>query len=84
MSLLERQQKAQAALEARAIEPAPVPVVTTPGTPPGGFVPAARPGEQVPKAGSRNPAREELLQEIRVRLQREVIGAFDSLLEGGD
>jgi pilus assembly protein CpaF len=84
MSLLERQQKAQAALEARAIEPAPVPAAAPPGGPPAAFVPAARPGERVPTAGARNPAREELLQQIRVRLQREVIGAFDSLLEGGD
>ena len=79
MSLLERQQKQQAAIESGALAP--------PGSPPGSLpddatptiIPGTKPGEQAP-ATPRNPAREELLGGIRIRLQREVIGAFDSLL----
>jgi pilus assembly protein CpaF len=79
MSLLERQQKQQAAIDNGALAPdgsppAPLPVDIAPQV-----VPGTKPGEQVPTA-PRNPAREELLGGIRIRLQREVIGAFDSLL----
>jgi pilus assembly protein CpaF len=53
---------------------------------PGRNLPAVIPKEpDAPAKGSprsRTAAREELLQEIRVHLQRDVIGAFDSLLDG--
>jgi pilus assembly protein CpaF len=39
------------------------------------------PGSSLP-AQPRNPAREGLLHDIRVRLQTQVIGAFDTLLDG--
>jgi pilus assembly protein CpaF len=81
--------------EAASAETAPtssVPATTTAATKNG--VPAA-PGSNlpavIPKASdqpvrgsprARTAAREELFQEIRVLLQRGVIGAFDSLLEG--
>ena len=38
----------------------------------------------IPPRGSLVPAREELLRGIRERLQREVIGAFDDMVEGAD
>jgi pilus assembly protein CpaF len=79
MSLLERQQKQQAAIDSGVITPegsppSSLPVEITPQ-----IVPGTKPGEQVSTV-ARNPAREELLGGIRIRLQREVIGAFDSLL----
>ena len=53
---------------------------------PGSNLPAVipkTPAESAPTAQRRrDSAREELHQDIRVRLQREVIGAFDSLLDG--
>jgi len=90
MSLLERQQAQQAALEKGAATPEPaqvVPASAPPAPAPGSHVPAvvpATPTGEKPHAPARprNAAREELLQDIRVRLQRDVIGAFDSLLDG--
>ncbi|HKG18870.1 MAG TPA: ATPase, T2SS/T4P/T4SS family, partial [Candidatus Limnocylindrales bacterium] len=51
---------------------------------PGSNLPAVIPKETAKAATprSRTAAREDLFQEIRVLLQREVIGAFDSLLDG--
>jgi pilus assembly protein CpaF len=77
MSLLERQLKAQAAETARETPPPPK------EAPPGSFVPALIPAKGDGKlAGPRNTVREEMLHDIRVRMQREVIGAFDTLLDG--
>ncbi|HEY3071814.1 MAG TPA: ATPase, T2SS/T4P/T4SS family [Candidatus Limnocylindrales bacterium] len=42
---------------------------------------ALTPTVPVPLAGARVPAREELLRTVRLRLQQEVIGAFDTLLD---
>src|SRR5438876_12450520 len=91
MSLLERQLKAEQAEKTKA---APAPAAEAPveaaqataGAPPGSLVPAvipaAEPVAPVRAAGSRNAAREELLHGIRVRMQAEVINAFDTLLDG--
>jgi pilus assembly protein CpaF len=61
-------------------------VDATPGPEPGSNLPAVistAPEESTPTAPRRrDSAREGLHQDIRVRLQREVIGAFDTLLEG--
>jgi len=81
MSLLERQLKAQAA-ERERTSPAPPPPADD--APPGSFVPAiiepaAKDGQ---KPVARNAAREEMLHDIRVRMQGEVINAFDTLLDG--
>src|SRR5262245_39231730 len=75
MSLLERQQKHEAAEAASSL----VPAVVAPAVP----EPVPAPAEPVPEAGakSRNSAREELLQGIRIRLQQNIITAFDSLLD---
>src|SRR5690242_14929288 len=83
MSLLERQLKAQQAERERA-EPPPPPQPQPDDAPPGTFVPALiEPAEQVAKpARDRNSAREEMLHDIRVRMQSEVINAFDTLLDG--
>jgi pilus assembly protein CpaF len=85
MSLLERQLKQEAAARGRqgAEVPATPAAPGSPGAPvaPGqALVPAAAPGARPP--APRNPAREELLQVIRKRLQLDVIAAFDSLLDG--
>jgi pilus assembly protein CpaF len=90
MSLLERQQALQAAIENQtATPPATAPpgaaAGSPPNAPPGSLVPAVVPPPppiQQISTVPRNAAREELIQGIRVRLQREVIGAFDSLLDG--
>jgi pilus assembly protein CpaF len=66
MSLLQRVERAQQAAEA-ADSTALVPVAPAPPPP--------------PAVAARVPAREELLLDIRVRLQDEVIGAFDTLLD---
>ncbi len=63
MSLLQRVERAQAAIDHPGGEP-PIPVMAPP-----------------PVSPVRNATREELLREIRVRLQQEVIGAFDSILD---
>jgi pilus assembly protein CpaF len=70
MSLLERQQKQQAADAASVLVPA---VVEAPP-------PEAEP---IPEASTtpRSVAREELLQGIRLRLQQDVITAFNSLVD---
>jgi pilus assembly protein CpaF len=84
MSLLERQQRVQEAEIKRAatpVEPAPVQPDATSGARPPSPVPAMARGSNLP-AQARNPAREELLHDIRVRLQTQVIGAFDTLLDG--
>jgi pilus assembly protein CpaF len=88
MSLLERQLRQEQAERDRAtaapVAPEIVPAsADQPGSPadapPGTTLPAVIPEKsQV----ARNPAREELLQGIRVRLQTDVISAFDSLLDG--
>ena len=86
MSLLERQLKAQQAEQDRTAPPLP----GTPGalgeeSPLGTFVPALIP---VPERGAKAPstarslARDEMLQDIRIRMQGEVINAFDTLLDG--
>jgi pilus assembly protein CpaF len=81
MSLLERQLKAQQAERERA-EPTPPP--PSDDAPPGTFVPALIP--EAEKGGKpareRNSAREEMLHDIRVRMQGEVINAFGTLLDG--
>jgi pilus assembly protein CpaF len=46
------------------------------------LIPEAPPAEKAPAPKPRVAARENMLQEIRVRLQRDVISSFDSLLEG--
>ena len=77
MSLLERQLKAQAAETARQEPPPPA------EAPPGSLVPALIPTKGDAKvAGPRSAAREEMLHAIRVRMQGEVINAFDTLLDG--
>ena len=82
MSLLERQLKAQAAERERA-EPAPPPPAddAAPGTFVPALIPAAEKGGKAPATG-RNAVREEMLHEIRVRMQGEIINAFDTLLDG--
>jgi pilus assembly protein CpaF len=92
MSLLERQLKAQAAEAGRIAPPPPAP--TAPASadapppvppPPGTLVPAlipATPEGQRPPAGPRNAARDEMLLTIRLRMQTEVINAFNTLLDG--
>src|SRR5690349_17101594 len=93
MSLLERQQAREAAEKNKATDLQPVPsdgagngTGAAEEAPPGTFVPAiiqpAQPGKPAMQPLSRNPAREELLHDIRVRMQTQVIGAFDTLLDG--
>ena len=91
MSLLERQQAREAAEKTNAADLQPVPTPGAPGNgsaeaPPGTFVPAiikpAEPGKPALQPLARNAAREELLHDIRVKMQRHVIGAFDTLLDG--
>jgi pilus assembly protein CpaF len=93
MSLLERQQAREAAEKNRAADLQPVPTIdpgasagTAAEAPPGTFVPAvikpAEPGKPAIQPLSRNPAREELLHDIRLRMQTQVINAFDTLLDG--
>ena len=81
MSLLERQLKAQE--RAQAAEVAET-LRTAPPTqaPPGAFVPALIEPISEKGSGPRNAVREEMLHDIRVRMQAEVIGAFDTLLDG--
>jgi len=91
MSLLERQQAREAAEKTNAADLQPVPTPGAPGNgsaeaPPGTFVPAiiqpAQPGKPAMQPLARNAAREELLHDIRVKMQSQVIGAFDTLLDG--
>jgi pilus assembly protein CpaF len=79
MSLLERQLKAQQADTSR-IEP---PVAPDEAPPPGSLVPALIPSKADKKpATARSAAREEMIHDIRVKMQRETINAFDTLLDG--
>ena len=85
MSLLERQLKAAQDAEATANgRPAPAAANGTgPGAPevdPDTILPAIIPAAGEKPAG-RNSARDELLHDIRVRMQAEVINAFDTLLD---
>jgi pilus assembly protein CpaF len=91
MSLLERQQAREAAEKTNAADLQPVRSPVTPGdgtidAPPGTFVPAiiqpADPGKPAMQPLARNAAREELLHGIRVKMQLQVISAFDTLLDG--
>ncbi len=66
MSLLQRVERAQQAAE-------------TPSA--GALVPVVPPTPPAPPTHVRNPAREELMREVRVRLQAEVVLAFDTLLD---
>ena len=78
MSLLERQLKAMKAETARTEPPA-----APEEAPPGSLVPALIPTKPDAKpATPRTAAREEMIHDIRVRMQREIINAFDTLLDG--
>jgi len=89
MSLLERQQAREAAEKTKADALQTVPAEGSANgasteAPPGTFVPAlipAAPGKPAMQPLVRNAAREELLHDIRVRMQTQVIGAFDTLLD---
>ena len=83
MSLLERQLKAQAVEETRAAPREVVHEAAAP-PPPGSLVPAIIPPTPETKAPptARSMAREDMLHSIRVRMQTEVISAFDTLLDG--
>jgi pilus assembly protein CpaF len=88
MSLLERQLKAQQAEQERTAPPQP----GTPGAgpevnappPPGTYVPAIIPTspEGRKPATARTQARDGMLHDLRVRMQTEVINAFNTLLDG--
>ncbi|HEY4227293.1 MAG TPA: ATPase, T2SS/T4P/T4SS family [Candidatus Limnocylindrales bacterium] len=78
MSLLERQLKAQQA-EAQRIEPPPA---ADEAAQPGANVPAIIPPVAEKSNAPRNSVREEMLHDIRVRMQGEIINAFDTLLDG--
>ena len=80
MSLLERQLKAQQAETPRTEPPPPPPPDAI--APPGTNVPAVIPPVAAKSAGPRNTVREGMLHDIRVRMQGEVINAFDTLLDG--
>jgi pilus assembly protein CpaF len=88
MSLLERQLKAEQAEKTKAAPAAPAEthVEAISEAPPGSLVPAlierAEPGKPTMQPLGRNAAREQLLHGIRVRMQTEVISAFDTLLDG--
>jgi pilus assembly protein CpaF len=88
MSLLERQLKAEQAEKSKAV---PAPVAETPAeaaadAPPGSLVPAlipaAEPETPTTARRPRTAARDQMIHEIRVRLQGQVINAFDTLLDG--
>jgi pilus assembly protein CpaF len=82
MSLLERQLKAQAAETARQAPPEPAAPEAAPE--PGTLVPALIPEKDTkkPAAGPRNAVREQMFNDIRIKMQGEVINAFDTLLDG--
>ncbi len=74
MSLLQRVERAQQQQQQQAAPPAPgalVPVGPGPGPDPG----------PRPYLGGAVPARDALLRDLRLRLQTEVVGSFDSLLD---
>ena len=84
MSLLERQLKAQQAEQERSTPPPGEPGGGSEEAPLGTFVPALIPAVQDGRkpASARTVARDEMLHDIRVRMQGEVINAFDTLLDG--
>ncbi len=84
MSLLERQLKAQQAEQERTTPPPGEPVGAGEEAPLGTFVPALIPEapEGRKPATARTVARDEMLHDIRIRMQGEVISAFDTLLDG--
>ena len=65
-----------------AAPPADAALVPEPGSILPAIIPTKRAETATTATQRRDSAREELHQSIRIRLQREVIGAFDSLLEG--
>jgi pilus assembly protein CpaF len=92
MSLLERQLRQEQADRERANAPVgdrpqgeevPATSAEVPAAPPGTNLPAIIPqkGSGEKGSGPRVQAREEMIHQIRVRMQREVISAFDSLLD---
>jgi len=84
MSLLERQQALEAAEKSRvALQPTTqVPEGAPPGSLVPALIPASEPGAARTPPTARSAAREELLHDIRVRLQGQVINAFNTLLDG--
>src|SRR5436190_2418969 len=89
MSLLRRVERAQQAAElangtgtSGTQAPVPVMAVAPPPAPPP-VAPPPPPGSRVPLASSASgvQSRPELMREIRMRLQGEVVNAFDSLLD---
>ena len=76
MSLLNREAQAQQ----RAVTNAQTATPVTPDTPAAPPAPSAPPARLAPGVAGR----EELLRDLRVRLQDEVIGAFDALLDVTD
>ena len=76
MSLLQRVERAQQAANAAATAPASHGAPAAP-PPPSALVPVIDPA----RPSSRTPAREELIREIRLILQTEIVGAFDSLVD---
>ena len=77
MSLLQRVERAQQAANTAANAPASHGAPAAPAPPPTALVPVLDPV----RPSSRTPAREDLIREIRLILQTEVVGAFDSLLD---
>ncbi len=77
MSLLQRVERAQQAATAAANAPARSGAPAAPTPPPSALVPVLDPV----RPSSRTPAREELIREIRLILQTEIVGAFDSLVD---
>jgi len=65
-----------------AAPPADAALAPEPGSNLPAIIPKTPKDSAAPAVRRRESAREELHQDIRVRLQREVIGAFDSLLDG--
>jgi pilus assembly protein CpaF len=77
MSLLQRVERAQQAATAAANAPASPGAPAAPAPPPSALVPVL----DSTRPSSRTPAREELIREIRLILQTEIVGAFDSLVD---
>ena len=88
MSLLRRVERAQQAAElaqqgaGEATSSRPlVPVMSPPARPPEGAGQGSPTPVPVLGAISRSPVREDLMREIRMKLQAEVVNAFDTLLD---
>ena len=77
MSLLQRVERAQQAANTAANTPPSHGAPAAPAPPPTALVPVIDPA----RPSSRTPAREELIREIRLILQTEIVGAFDSLVD---